>query len=393
MANSDYYIVDNSDMENKKLEAARNHYNNGDYESALRLYLSLLNANISFKLYHRIGKCYYKMNDFKNAEEYFLKSVKLEKSENPSFFYLGNIFYKKEDIKRAIYNWACAFAYKPEDENVSLNLATSYFSCGMKFQSIFYYEKYLKYAKEHGMAYQTIKKSLYEYSKIGNDFLQKSKVSIMRKDYKTAIEFLTFAYKNLPTNFDINFMLGTAYLAENDNMHAMIYLKQAYCINNKSLEVLQMLTSVFINLGDYTAAYCAMQRLLPLVINNQDEYLETVKVIKELNATFDEQSYIGHKEWGDNYYRENNFHFALFEYENCTLLNERMKSELNDKIEMLKRFINPEREIIKNCLDKANIFYQEKDYISANKYFSKVIALADPESQEYKTAKSRVVNV
>ena len=389
VTSSDYYIVDNSDMEGKKLEAARNHYNNGDYRAALKLYLSLINTSISYMLYHRIGKCYYKMGELKSAEEYFQKSVGLEKGENPSYLYLGNLCYKREDIKRAIFYWACAFAYKPEDDVVCLNLATSYFSCGMKFQSVYYYEKYLKYAKDRGNAYNAVKKSLEEYSKIGNDFLQKAKISIGRKDYKTAIEFLTFAYKNLPTNYDINLLLGTAYLAENDNMHAMIYLKQAYCIDNRSMEVLQMLTSVFINLGDYTAAYCSMRRLLPLVINNQEEYLSTMKVIKELNSTFDEQSYIGHKEWGDNYYRENNFHFALFEYENCTLLNERMQDELAPKIEKIKLFIHPEENIIKTSLEKAGKFYKEGDYKNANKYFTKVLLLSEPESPEYKLAKSR----
>ena len=393
MVSSDYYIADNSDMENKKLDAARNHYMSGDYPSALKLYLSLVNTNISYKLYHRIAKCYYKMGDIKNAEENFLRSINLEKGENPSYLYLGNISFKKEDIKKAIYYWACAFAYKPDDEVVCLNLATSYFSCGMKFQSIFYYEKYLKYAQDRGNAYSTVKKSLDEYSKIGNDFLQKSKIAIARKDYKTAIEFLTFAYKNLPTNYDINLFLGTAYLAENDNMHAMIYLKQAYCINNTSIEVLQMLTSVFINLGDYTAAYCSLRRILPLTINDQEEYLSTMQVIKELNSTFDEQSYLGHKEWGDNYFRENNYHFALFEYENCTLLNENMKEELADKIEKLNMFINPELHIVKTSMHKAVDSLREGDTKNANKYFSKVMLFSDPESNEYKLARARVSNV
>ena len=393
MVSSDYYIADNSDMENKKLEAARNHYMNGDYQSALNLYLSLVNANISYKLYHRIAKCYYKMGDMKNAEENFRRSVNLEKGENPSYIYLGNIAYKNEDIRNAIYYWACAFAYKPDDDTVCLNLATSYFTCGMKFQSIFYYEKYLKYAQDRGKSYNTVKQSIDEYSKIGNDFLQKAKLSVLRKDNKSAIEFLTFAYKNLPTNYDINLLLGTAYLAENDNMHAMIYLKQAYCINKKSIEVLQMLTSVFINLGDYTAAYCTLRRILPLVINNQEEYLNTMQVIKELNSTFDEQSYLGHKEWGDNYFRENNFHFALFEYENCLLLNDNLQTEIKDRIEQLKLFINPEAHIVKSYMTKADNLYKEGDVKNANKYFTKVMLFSPPESQEYKLAKAKITNV
>jgi tetratricopeptide (TPR) repeat protein len=364
----------------------------GDYGAALNLYLSLVNTNISYKLYHRIAKCYYKMGDIKNAEENFLQSINLEKGENPSYIYLGNIAYKQENIRSAIYYWACAFAYKPDDDTVCLNLATSYFSCGMKFQSVYYYEKYLKHAQDRGNAYNTVKQSIDEYSKIGNEFLQKAKQALTRKDYKGAIEFLTFAYKNLPTSYDINLLLGTAYLAENDNMHAMIYLKQAYCINKKSLDVLQMLTSVFINLGDYTAAYCSLRRILPLVINDQEEYLNTMQVIKELNSTFDEKSYLGHKEWGDNYYRENNFHFALFEYENCTLLNEDLSKELSEKIEQLNLFINPENRIINLYLSKANSLFNKGDIKNANKYFSKIMLFAEPETQEYKLAKSRVTN-
>lgn len=377
-------------MEDKTLEAARNHYIKGDYQAALNLYLSLINTTISYKLYHRIGKCYYKMEDFEKAESFFKKSIGLQSGDNPSYIYLGNIYYKKADLHKAIFNWVNAFAYRPDNENLSINLATSYFSCGMKFQSIFYYEKYLKYAKEKTNAYIEVKKSLEEYTQIGTDFLQKAKAAYGRKNYKNAIEFLTFAYKNLPTNYEINYLLGTAYQKENDNMHAMIYLKNAFCINNKSLVAIQALTTVLINLGYYTTAYCMMERILPLIINNQHEYLETIKVINELKATFNQQSYIGHKEWGDNYYNENNFHFALFEYENTIILNKNMQNEIGEKITLLKKFLNPELFIIKNYLEKGEQAYNKKDFATSNKYFTKVIQLSSPESPEYKLAKARI---
>lgn len=339
MVSSDYYIADNSDMESKKLEAAKNHYKTGDYAAAIKLYMSLINTNISYKLYHRIGKCYYKMGDMDQAVEFFKKSVGLEKSNNPSYLYLGNIFYKKEDIKNAILNWACALVNKPNDENICLNLATSYFSCGMKFQSVFYYEKYLNCASSKGNSYSAIKESLDKCSKIGNEFLQKAKMSVSRGDNKSAIDFLNFAVKNQPASFDINHFLGSVYLKENDNMHALIYLKQAYCIDNKSKDVLQKLTTTYINLGDYTGAYCAMRRLLPLVIHNQSEYLKTMQLIKDLGGSFDDKSYLGHKEWGDKYFEENNFHFALIEYENCLMLNQNMQNELEDRMNLLRMLI------------------------------------------------------
>ena len=393
MVSSEYYIADNSNIESKKLEAARTHYSMGNYASALKLYLSMINTSASYKLYYRIGKCYYKMSDLDSAKEAFQKSVDIENGANPSYLYLANICYKQEDLKNAIYYGVCAFAYKPEDENVCLNLATSYFSRGMKFQSVFYYEKYLKYAKNKGNSYSTIKNSIDKCSQTGNEFLQKAKHSLSRKNNLAAIEFLNFGIKNQPVSFDINYLLGATYLAENDNMHALIYLKQAYCINPRSLDVLQRLASAYINLGDYTGAYCMMKRLLPFVINNQPEYLKTMQIIKELNATFDEYSYQGHKEWGDKYFEDNNYHFALIEYENCAMLNESMKNKLNDKIMRIKSFLNPEDALIKSGIEKGESYYKSGDFKTSNKYFTKVMALSEEETAEYKLAKTRVVNV
>ena len=68
MESSGYYIVDNSDIENQRFDAAKNHYLKGDYSAALKLYLSMLNTSISYKLYYEIGRCYYKLNDFLPAE-------------------------------------------------------------------------------------------------------------------------------------------------------------------------------------------------------------------------------------------------------------------------------------------------------------------------------------
>ncbi len=393
MVSSDYYIVDNSDIENQRLEAAKKHYLDGDYMAALRLYLSMLNTSISYKLYYDIGRCYYKLNDLLPAEEYFKKSIGLEQLKNPSYLYLGNIFYKREDLKNAIENWVSAYAYKPDDEAVCLNLATSYFSKGMKFQSVFYYEKYLKYAKDRSKAYSTIKSSITHCNIIAKELQQKAQKAISAHDNKNAIEFLNLAVKSLPTSFDINHLLGKLYLEENDNMHALIYLKQALCLDNKSLDVLQKLSSVFINLGDYTAAYCTMRRLLPLVLHNQQEYLRTLQIIKELDSSFDDYSYQGHLEWGDKYFNDNNYHMALLEYENCLILKDSLKDSLENKIERLKLFINPEARIIKTCIEKGGELYSNKDFKNSNKYFSRVMLLSNENSPEYKFAKTRVVHV
>lgn len=393
MVSSDYYIIDNSDIENKKLEAAKNHFIKGDYHSALKLYTGMLNTSISYKLYYEIGRCYYKLNEMLHAEEYLKKSIAIEDFKNPSYLYLGNIYHKKGLQSKAIENWMYAYAYRPDDESVCLNLATSYFAKNMQYQSVFFYEKYLKYAKEKGEAYASIKSSIDKCHNVAQEFKLKGERALSRKDFASAIEFLTFAVKNLPTSFDINYLLGCAYLSKNDNMHSMIYLKQALCIDSNSLDVLQKLSSVFINLGDYTAAYCIMRRLLPLVIHNQSEYLKIMQMIKELNSTFDEMTYEGHKRFADMYFEENNYHLALLEYENCIMLKEDIQKDVQERVERLKTFIYPEERMVKACMEKGRTFYNDGDYKTSNKYFSKILSLSEENSTEYKYAKSRIVNV
>ena len=394
MTRSDYYILDNSDIEEQKLEAARDLYKSGNYEGALKLYLDMINTSYSYKLYYEIGRCYYKLSDLDNAELHFLHSIALENFKNPSYILLGNIYYKKEDLSKAIEYWRVTYSYRPDDESVCLNLATSYFSKDMKLQSVIFYKKYLKYAKDKTSShYNEIKKSIEDFSRIGNDFYQKALKAVSMNDNKTAIQALEYAVKNYPINFDINFLLGKLYYKEKQFIQALIYLKQAYCIDNKSLDVLEILSATMLELGDYTGAYCVLKRIMPLVMNSQKEYLEIIKNLKQLETSFDSQSYQGHEHWADKYYDDNNYFFALFEYENCLIIDSNLFDKFDSKIQKIRSFINPEDRIIKTCFEKGMVYHSAGDFRTANKYFTKIMTLADENSSDYRYAKARFVNV
>lgn len=389
-----YFIQDNTDIEKQKFDVAKGLYSSGNYSGALKIYLDMVNTSYSYKLYYEIGRCYYKLNNIEEAESYFVNSVKLEGYKNPSYVFLGNIYYKKQDLDKAIEYWSTSFSYKPDDESVCLNLATSYFTKNMKFQSRFFYEKYLKYSKDKTTKYYNeIKHSIDEFSKIGKDFYQKAQRSIGMKDNLTAIQCLEYAAQSNPTNFDINYKLGKLLLEEKNYLKSSIYLKQAFCLDRRSLDTLELLSNVLINLGDFTGAYCCMKRLLPLVIHNQKEYLEIMQTIKPLEESFDKYSYLAHKDWAEKYYNENNYHYALYEYENCVIINNSSAKDFDEIIQRLRSFINPEERIIKHCFEKGGDFYTSGDYRQSNKYFSKIMTLANEDSSDYKFAKSRMVNV
>lgn len=393
MSESNYYIEDNSDIEDTKLEAARRLYSEGNYAVALKLYLDMVNTSYSYKLHYEIGRCYYKLNDIDQAELYFQRSISLEDIKNPSYVFLGNIFFKKSDVQKAIEYWTISYSYKPDDEAVCLNLATSYFSKDMKFQSVYYYEKYLKYAKDKTSNYYLeIKRGIDEFKKLSEEFYSKAQRALSMKDSKTAIQALEYAVKNYPLSFDSNYLLGRLYLEEKDYMHALIYLKQAYIVDNKSLDVLERLSSVMINLGDFTGAYCVLKRIIPLVLNNQKEYLGIIQTIRQLENSFDSLSPNSHKEWGDKYYNENSYHLALFEYENCQIIDPNSEG-IGNLVDRLKRYINPEDRMIKLCMEKGGVYYSNNDFRQSNKYFSKIMTLANSDSYEYRFAKSRLVHV
>ena len=75
------------------------------------------------------------------------------------------------------------------------------------------------------------------------------------------------------------------------------------------------------------------------------------------------------------------------------MIDNRASDILSEKIQQIKSFINPEERIIKTCFEKGLTFHSTGDYRTSNKYFTKIMTLADETSSDYKYAKARIVNV
>ena len=57
-----YRVEDDFNMEQSVVVAAKEHYNNGNFDMAIKLYKGLLNTNASSKLYLELGLYYYQTN-------------------------------------------------------------------------------------------------------------------------------------------------------------------------------------------------------------------------------------------------------------------------------------------------------------------------------------------
>ena len=67
--------------------------------------------------------------------------------------------------------------------------------------------------------------------------------------------------------------------------------------------------------------------------------------------------------------------------------------KFDSKIQKIRSFINPEDRIIKTCFEKGMVFHSAGDFKTANKYFTKIMTLADENSSDYRYARARFVNV
>ena len=98
-------------------------------------------------------------------------------------------------------------------------------------------------------------------------------------------------------------------------------------------------------------------------------------------------------EMAKQYYNNNEYYKSLLEYENCVILDSENKSEYEHFIKKLNSFINPESIITKNYIKKGKELLIRGEKQGANKYFTEVLHLANPKSDEYKLAKSKITNV
>ena len=140
----EYHVQDNSDVEGSAIIAARKHYAKGNYQEALKLFLSSVHLNSGADFYTDIGNCYYMLNNQKEAIEYWNRAIEFNPKNSNAYANLGNLYYKNSQVEKAISFWLVALISKPEDSQTCLNLAIAFNEKTMRFESIKYFEKYLK---------------------------------------------------------------------------------------------------------------------------------------------------------------------------------------------------------------------------------------------------------
>ena len=389
-----YSVEDNADIETSIINAAKKHFKEGNYNAALKLYLGLLKTSASSKLYLDVGICFYKKGDFDSAIEYLNQSSQLDITNSLAFSYLGNCYFRKLNANKAIENWTIARSISPKDEFVCLNLAIAYFAKNMLYESVFYYDKYLKYAQiKDTKQYQSIQKNINEQFRNANDLFIAGQNYLSKNEKNLALTYYLQAVRKYPIISEYSLAVADLYYESKSYADALHYYDYATRNNKDMKNIYLKMAKCYESVNDYRMAYCFYNRYLKYIISLQDEYLLMLRKISNIKKFIDESSIDITLELAKKHYENNEYYEALTEYENIIILNPELKFEYVDEINKLNSFINSEDSITKNYLEKGNKLLLKGEIKGANKYFTEVMHLASPSSNEYKLAKSKLVNV
>lgn len=390
-----YSVEDNSDIEKSVIDAARKHFKDGNYDFAIKLYLGLLKTSASARLYFDVGLCYYKKSDYDSAIEYLTMAGNLDIRNSSAYSYLGNCYFRKLDAKNAIENWTIARSISPKDEFVCLNLAMAYFVKGMSYESVFYYQKYLKYSvNRETQQYLSIQKNMNELFETANDYYIQGKRERARNEGILAEKNYKLAMKKYPVVSDYSYALASLYYDIKNYQDASIYYEISLREHSqRDKDIVFRLADCYEKTNDYRMAYCFYNRYLRYSISSQNEYLEITKKMSGLKKLLDSSVVDITLELAKQYYNNNEYYKSLLEYENCVILDSDNKFEYEDTIRKLRSFINPESIVTRKYLEKGKKLLMQGEKQGANKYFTEVLHLANPKSDEYRLAKSRIANV
>lgn len=389
---TNYQKQDNGDVDASTYSAAQKYYEDGNYETAAKLFLGLLNKKASSDLYSDIGSCYYMMERYKEAVEFWEKAIEFDPTNSNGYANLGNLYYKRKNVDKAISYWVGAIVLKPEDATTCLNLAVAFSSKNMRLEAIKYYEKFLKYSEDKSTKeYNEIKNNIENYKKISATMIQYGIELKEKKDEKRAAECFLRALSAYPSSVVANMNLGTFFYNEKIWEKAFKYWKNALYIEPNQPKLLLNVALCCDMLKYFDYAYCYYYRYMNFIISDKNEYykinqrLMKIKVFLNKNPQFVEK----HLNLAKEYLANHQFYCALDEFKNHALLDFENKNEYRDLMKQIETYIEPEIAIIQNCFKYGNRLISEFKYKEAKNYYARILVLSSPEYIEFQQAKNK----
>lgn len=387
-----YHVQDNSDVEGNIASAALKHYEQGNYKEALKLFLEVVHTSTGADIYIDIGSCFYMMNEHKEALEYWNKAIQLDPKNSKSYTNIGNLYYKNGQVEMAISFWLVALISRPEDADTCLNLAIAFDKKDMRFESIKYFERYIKYAEnKNEQDYVKVKSKLQHCFNVANQYLTLgAQLQSEGQDKKAAACYFK-SLANYPNLSKTNLNLGSIFFSDRNLELAIKYWKTASYIDPNYDKIYSNLAISYDLMKQFDYAYCYYNRYMDFVIGNKEEYYKANRRLLKIKPYLNTHpELIGkHLELAKEHVAKSEFNEAIDEFKNYSILKPEEQHEYKDMIKKLESYLNPELSIISSCFEKGNDLVNEGRFSEAKPYFFRVMKLSSPQYLEFSKAKAK----
>lgn len=388
----EYKIQNNSDVEGSVISAAKAHYSQGNYREALKLLLDATHTNSDSDIYVDIGSCYYMLNERHEAINYWNKALELDSKNSKAYTNLGNLEYKIGNIEKAISFWLVALISRPEDANTSLNLAIAFNQKNMRFESIKYFEKYLKYAEDKDSeSYIKIQTRIQDCQSIANQYLAAGVQLHTENQDKQAAACYFKALANYPNLSKANLNLGSIFFSDKNLELAIKYWKNSSHIDPSYEKIYSNLAISYDLQKQFDYAYCYYNRYMNYIYSNKEEYSKANRRILQMKPFLKEHPELiqRHLELAENHLANNEIYDAIDEFTNYSILNPEEHKKYKEMIKKLESYLEPELEIIASCFDIGNKLISEGRYSDAKSYFYRIMVLSSPKYLEFSKARAK----
>ena len=388
----EYHVQDNSDIQGSVISAARKQYINGNYNEALKLLLGTAHLTTDSEIYLEIGNCYYMLNRQTEAAEYWNKAAELNPKNSKAYANLGNLHFKNGSAEKAISLWLVALISTPEDAKTNLNLAIAFNQKEMRFESIKYFEKYLKYCDERKTPeYLNIKANINHCFDVANQYLTLgAQLQSENQDKKAAACYFK-SLANYPNLSKTNLNLGSIFFTDKNLKLAIKYWTVASHIDPNYEKVYANLAISYDLVKQFDYAYCYYHRYMNYIMGNKEEYYKTNSRLLKIKPFLNENPELveSHLKKAQEHIANSEFYEAIDEYKNYSILKPEEQNKYKDIIKKLESYLNPELSIITTCFDIGNKMINEGRYSEAKPYFWRVMRLSSPEHLQFSKAKAK----
>lgn len=257
-----------------------------DLDGAINAYNKVLNIEPdNMAALRECGSAYAEAQNYVKAENCFRRVIaKLGSTQDPMTYYnLSTVLYNQSKVTDALkyaqeaYNTKDVLKTPAEKAMIVYQYALCTEKAGDKTAAISFYREVLTLNPSHTKA----------KINLGIMFME-----MTPPDVDTALSFLTGAYSEDKTNFEVNNNLGNAYLLKKDYTNAVNYYLNASKIKPRDTEVKINLAKAYTESGDFDNAKVIYVEVINQNPNSYDSYIDLAKVCIALKDTISAEGYL-----------------------------------------------------------------------------------------------------